>query len=65
MVGQLHGVGVLGLLEVLVSVSAHVPPAADVPTDQADPKVLSREQKVLYIQRCRVVRTRDLTGVGC
>ena len=42
-VGQLHGVGVLRLLKVLVGVAADVAAAADVPADQADPQVLRAE----------------------
>lgn len=44
-IGQLHGVGVLGLLEVLVGVSAHVAPAADVPTDEAYPEILQNRKR--------------------
>ena len=46
MVGQLHGVGVLRLLKVLVGVAADVAAAADVPADEADPQVLRAEDGV-------------------
>ena len=39
-VGELHGICVLGLLEVLVSVSTHVPPTAYVAAYQTNPEVL-------------------------
>lgn len=39
-IGQLHGVGVLCLLKVLVRVPTHVTPAPNVPTDETYPKVL-------------------------
>lgn len=44
-VGQLHCIGVLGLLKVLVGMATHIPTTAYVPTDQTDPEVLSRERQ--------------------
>lgn len=50
-VGQLHGVGVLRLLKVLVGMATDVPATPNMATDQADPQVLlegegeAREEK--------------------
>lgn len=69
-VGQLHCVGVLGLLKVFVSVSAHVAAAADVPTYQTDPEVLPREREssVLTIpshSSTSTLRKHHLTPTAC
>jgi len=44
-VGQLHCIGVLGLLKVLVGMATHIPATAYVPTYQTDPEVLSKERE--------------------
>lgn len=42
-VGELHGIGVLRLLEVLVGMATDVAATPDMATDQADPQVLQKE----------------------
>lgn len=55
LVGQLHGIGVLRLLEMFVSMAADIPSTADVATNQTDPQILWKRnnygkiRKYLYL----------------